>query len=245
MTESSQAGIHIGGDVSGQVAMGSSVTQSQSAPDPPPTPDGATILFWAANPVDTEPLQLGNELRTIEERLRASDLRDRFVLEQQWAVRPGDLSDGLLRFTPQIVHFSGHGNPSGDLVLRADNGSSHPVSIAALADLFAIAGDSVQCVVFNACYSQAQAEAVAQHVDCVVGTSRAIEDAAAIRFAAGFYRALGYGRSVATAFDLGCNEIDLASLEGDDIPQLVTRPGIDPSTVTFLDSGVDLDEISA
>jgi hypothetical protein len=213
--------------------MGSSVTQSQSAPDPSRTQDAATILFWAANPVDTQPLQLGNEIRTIEERLRASDLRDHFVLEQQWAVRPGDLAEGLLQYSPQIVHFSGHGNASGDLVMRADDGSSQPVSIAALADLFAIAGDSVRCVVFNACYSQAQAEAVAQHVDCVVGTSRAIQDDAAVRFAAGFYRALGYGRSVSTAFDLGCNEIDLASIAGADIPQLISRPDIDPNDVTF------------
>lgn len=233
MTDSDQSGIHIGGDVSGQVGMGTSVTQSQATQDTPTTAEGTTILFWAANPVDTEPLQLGEEIRTIEERLRASDLRDRFVLEQQWAVRPGDLSDGLLRYAPQIVHFSGHGNPSGDLVLRADDGSSQPIEIPALADLFAIAGDSVRCVVFNACYSQAQAEAVAEHVDCVVGTSRAIEDDAAIRFAAGFYRALGYGRSIATAFDLGCNEIDLAAAEGSDIPQLITRTGIDTETVTF------------
>jgi hypothetical protein len=213
--------------------MGSSVTQSQPAPDIPTTSEAATILFWAANPVDTAPLQLGNEVRTIEERLRGSELRDRFVLEQQWAVRPGDLAEGLLRYTPQIVHFSGHGNESGDLVMRGDDGSSQPVSITALADLFAIAGDSVRCVVFNACYSQAQAEAVAKHVDCVVGTSRAIEDDAAVRFAAGFYRALGYGRSVATAFDLGRNEIDLASVEGADIPQLISLPDIDPATVTF------------
>ena len=225
--------ITISGDVSGQVGVGSTVSQSQEHLGDPPIDEPTTILFWAANPVDTEPLQLGNEIRTITERLRASDLRDRFVLEQQWAVRPGDLSDGLLRYNPQIVHFSGHGNPSGDLVLRADDGSSQPVSISALADLFAIAGDGVRCVVFNACFSQAQAEAVAQHVDCVIGTSRAIEDDAAVRFAAGFYRALGYGRDIATAFDLGCNEIDLASIAGADIPQLVNRPDIDPSTVTF------------
>jgi hypothetical protein len=233
MTDPNQSGIHIGGDVSGQVAVGSTVSQSQAASSLPPEPAATTILFWAANPVDTEPLQLGNEVRTIQERLRASDLRDRFVLEQQWAVRPGDLSAGLLEYAPQIVHFSGHGNPSGDLVLRADDGSSRPVSIPALADLFAIAGDSVRCVVFNACFSQAQAEAVAQHVDCVVGTSRAIEDEAAVRFAAGFYRALGYGRNVSAAFDLGCNEIDLASLEGADIPQLITRLDVEASDVAF------------
>ncbi len=229
-------GIHIGGDVSGQVGIGGSVSQSQTAPGASNRSGASTVLFWTANPVDTDALRLDEEVRTIEERLRTSDFRDRFVLKQQWAVRPSDLSEGLLRYAPAIVHFSGHGNPTGNIVMEDDTGNALPVSVGALADLFAIAGGSVRCVVFNACYSQTQAEAVAEHVESVVGTSRAIGDTAAIAFAAGFYRALGYGRSVATAFDLGCNEIDLTSLDGSDIPQLLTRTGIDATTITFSDS---------
>ena len=55
----------------------------------------------------------------------------------------------------------------------------------------------------NACYSQIQAQAIAENIDCVVGMSTAIGDEAAIIFAASFYRAIGFGRSIKDAFDQG------------------------------------------
>jgi hypothetical protein len=39
--------------------------------------------------------------------------------------------------------------------------------------------------------------------------SKAIGDEAAINFAVAFYQALGYGKNVKTAYDLGCVQIDL------------------------------------
>jgi hypothetical protein len=38
------------------------------------------ILFLAANPKDTDPLRLGEEVRAIKERLRLADQRDQFVV---------------------------------------------------------------------------------------------------------------------------------------------------------------------
>ena len=227
--------ITVEGDVSGQVGAGGTVIQTQASPDAAAIGEKVTVLFWAANPIDTEPLRLGEEVRTIDERLRGTAYADRFDLEQQWAVRYTDLSDGLLRYTPQIVHFSGHGDPSGTLMFENAHGAAAPVSIGALADLFRIAGDSVRTVVFNACYSNDQADAVAEHVECVVGTTRAILDPSALAFAGGFYRALGYGRSIETAFELGRNEIDLAGLDDHDVPHLHARNGIDPGSVTFIE----------
>lgn len=223
--------IRIEGDVSGQIGLGDSVVQTQSGQTQDPDDSPVTVLFWAANPVDTEPLRLDEEVRMIDERLRASEHRDRFDLRSQWAVRYSDLSDGLLRYRPRVVHFSGHGNPEGTLMFEGADGCGQPVGVTALADLFRIAGDDVRCVVFNACYSGEQADAVAEHVDCVVGTTRAIEDRAALSFAAGFYRALGYGRSIQSAFNLGRNEIDLAGQSDLDVLQLHTRAGVTPDSV--------------
>jgi hypothetical protein len=76
-----------------------------------------------------------------------------------------------------------------------------PVSCAALAGLFRALKGRTRLVVLNACSSRPQAEAVAEEVDCVVGMGRAISDGAAIDFAASFYRALGFGRSVRNVFD--------------------------------------------
>lgn len=73
--------------------------------------------------------------------------------------------------------------------------------------------ESIFCVVLNACYSEQQAKAIANHIDCVIGMSKAISDAAAISFSTSFYQALGYGKDVKTAFNLGCGQIDLESCD--------------------------------
>ncbi|MBA2682036.1 MAG: hypothetical protein H0U76_27020 [Ktedonobacteraceae bacterium] len=88
-------------------------------------------------------------------------------------------------------------------------------------------------VVFNACYSQQQTEAIATYIDCVIGMSQAIGDAAAVSFAVAFYQALGYGRNVKTAFDLGTSQIDLENLNEQDTPQLLTKRA-DPTKTTFV-----------
>jgi hypothetical protein len=213
-----------------------------------------TVLFLAANPRQTTALRLGEEVRTIEERLRESTLRDRFDLRQQHAVRWSDLSRSLLENTPMVVHFAGHGEAGGEIVLEDPVGGNLPVGVDVLADLFRILKDDIRCVVLNACWSESQAAAIGQHIDFVVGMTRPISDPAAIRFAAGFYRGLGFGRSVQTAFHLGRNEMsagaggagrDLkptgqgsaamgagSSLSG--IPKLLVREGMDAAATKLV-----------
>ena len=138
------------------------------------------VLFLAANPSGTAPLQLGREVRTIEDRLRAADLRDTFTLVSHWAVRPSDVAEYLLRHTPHIVHFSGHGTAQGAIVLEDSNGVAAAVSPQALGQLFHALRDNVRCVVLNACFSATQAQAIVNEIDCVVGMAQPVGDTVAI-----------------------------------------------------------------
>jgi hypothetical protein len=190
------------------------------------------ILFLAANPAGTSPLQLDEESRRVDQALRGTDLGQSFDLRQHWAVRYGDLQELLLRYRPEIVHFSGHGSPASELMLQDELGRQHPVSAEALARLFELLHDNVRCVVLNACYSAVQAQGIASQIDAVVGMGRAISDEAALEFAAAFYQALGYGRSVATAFGLACNRIDLANLPEAETPKLLA-PRVDAGEIVF------------
>lgn len=173
-------------------------------------------------------------MRDVRESLRATTHAACFVVEQEWSVRIQDLQPHLLRHTPQIVHFSGHGDLSGEIILENECGMAQPVSIAALKRLFMILKDNVICVVLNSCYSWQQADAIAEVIPCVIGMSSAIGDKAAIAFSSSFYQALGFGRSLGKAFELGCSRIELDGLNQEDIPKLIA-PEIDPHTV-FLTS---------
>lgn len=194
------------------------------------------ILFLAASPENEVWLRVDKEMREIRNRVRSSTYRDQFDISDEWAVRAVDLQEHLLRHNPTIVHFSGHGSSSGELVLEDLNGLSHPVEVDALRALFSLLGNSIKCVVLNACFSETQARAIAETVDCVVGMSDTIGDDSAIAFASSFYQALGYGKSIKSAFDLGCNQIHISALNDQDIPKLIIRSRGDPANVFLLQS---------
>lgn len=196
--------------------------------------DKIKILFLGANPADIHQLQLGKEAREIEAKIQAASLREYFELETQWAVRPADLMEALLRFQPHIVHFSGHGSPTEEIILEDNDGKSRPVSKQALIGLFKVLKDNVRIIVLNSCYSRPQAEALSELIDYTVGASKAIKDKSAVAFAAAFYLALAYGRSVQDAFNLARLQIDIDGLPGSDIPTLMARDGARP----FLIEGI-------
>lgn len=172
------------------------------------------ILFLPSNPAGTARLRLDQEARTVGEVLKKSKYRDRFSLIKESAVRPIDIQQALLEETPQIIHFCGHGEGDEGLIFENDWGGEQLVTTQALADLFSICRDHVDCVLLNACFSEFQAEGISAHVPCVVGMSRAIGDRAAIEFSRGFYTALGAGRSYEDAFRIGRSALLMTTKEG-------------------------------
>ncbi len=167
-----------------------------------------SILLLAANPKGTQNLRLQEEEREIKERLRLSGY-GKIPINSEGAVRPTDIYQAMLDFNPHVVHFSGHGAGQEGLVFEDAIGQEKLVDSEALAELFELFSDQIECVVLNACYSKFQAEAIAQHIDYVIGMSKEIGDNAAIKFSVGFYAALGAGRPFKFAYKLGCNAIRL------------------------------------
>jgi len=130
----------------------------------------------------------------------------------QLSIRPADISQALLDTEPQIVHFSGHGASNGALCFENQSGQIQFVEPDALAALFEQFTNQVNCVLLNACYSEIQAKAIAEHIEYVIGMNQAIGDKAAIAFAIGFYQALGAGRTIDEAYKLGCIQIRLQGI---------------------------------
>ena len=171
-----------------------------------------TILILTANPKTTTSLRLDEEVREIDAGLRQAKKREEFNLEQRWAVRVRDVSQALLDFEPQIVHFSGHGSRDDGLVLEDQTGNVQSVNTEALAELFKLFTPNIECVLLNACYSEVQANAIVRHIPYVIGMNKEIGDKASIEFAIGFYAALGAGKSIEFSYQFGCSAIRLAGI---------------------------------
>jgi hypothetical protein len=183
-----------------------------------------TILFLAANPKDTQRLRLDEEVREIAEGLRRSRERDNLVLAQRWAVRPDDLRRAMLDYEPQIVHFSGHATGEQGITLEDSQGVGKLVTAKALQSFFSLF-PQVECVILNACYSEAQVIAIAKNIKHVIGMQRAIGDSAAIQFAVSFYDAVGAGKSIEVSFRLACSSMEMAGIPEHLIPILkMSRP---------------------
>src|SRR5262249_7425701 len=88
------------------------------------------VLLLSANPVDS-PLGIDEEFRNIDQRLRSSEHRNQVNLIKHGAVRLADLPVLLMRHTPHIVHFSGHGTVAG-IALTGNDGAGRVVPPGAL-----------------------------------------------------------------------------------------------------------------
>ena len=191
-------------------------------------------LFLASNPKGTTPLELDREIREITEKIRAAEYRDSIDLISAWAVRPDDLLQLLNQHRPQIVHFSGHGSKSGEIILVDSRGEKKPVNPAAIKALFQTLKANIRVVILNACYSKMQAEAITQVIDCAIGMNDAIGDEAAIAFAASFYRAIGFGLSIKQAFDQGIVVLLLEGIPEESKPELLVKEGVDPEKIVLI-----------
>jgi len=188
-----------------RIPVGEDARQQEAAPvrDTVGTQPGRmvrTVLFLSSSPRDQPPLRPDEELRLIEQELLMSDYRQEFRLVPQVAVQLTDISRALARHHPQIVHFSGHGDDLGRILVGDAFGNSMPLEIDGLAEIFAAYNDTIQCVIVNACHSARLAKAISEQIDRVIGMRYEIGDNAAARFSVGFYQAIFSGATVERAF---------------------------------------------
>lgn len=180
------------------------------------------ILMAAASPGDIDRLRVDKEHRIISEVLLDSSGRNNFKIKLLSAVQGADFQRELLEYKPHIVHFSGHAEK--DRVAFDGNGKKAQwVDSEAVAGLLASAASHVECVVFNACWTDDLAESVGQSIDYVIGMAESVYDKTSIEFSRGFYTALFAGAFYPKAFEHGRLAVQMKGLPDFQIPKLKIR----------------------
>ena len=124
-----------------------------------------------------------------------------------------------------VVHFVGHGDEDGNLLLEQDNAVADALSSARAAQM--LRGSQAHLVLLSACYSGHVAAALqtAGLANVVaVDEQWPIADRAAALFNALFYGALGRGATLSAAFAAGVEAVQVDNEVGDH------RPPEDPET---------------
>jgi predicted MPP superfamily phosphohydrolase len=224
----------------------------------PPRPPATTpprprhvILFLAADPAGMSRHAVDEECAAIERELDMAPGRDEFEFRSKWAVSVDELLRHLNELQPAIIHFSGQFSGAVgtgfDLVddrsrLRSSSASAgspgslrepQHVSPHALAELIRSAAPSTRLVVLNACFDDRLADALCAAVDCTIGLRGGVGDDAARSFAMGFYRGLGYRRSVGVAFAQAAAALAAKQLADDDAAVCRTRRGVSADQISL------------
>lgn len=217
-----------------QAAFQRELSNSHFVIDVARLPEKIKVLFVASNPIDQSQLRLDEEIRAITQKIRASEHRDSVDLISIWAVRPLDLIQALNEHKPHIVHFSGHGSEEDELVFQGDGGGTQLVSKMAIVATIKTVADNIRVVLFNACFSEAQAKALTQHIEVAIGMKDAIGDDAARIFAAQFYSAIGFGCSIKQAFDQGISALLMEGIPEHKTPVLFNNDCVEPENLVLV-----------
>jgi hypothetical protein len=190
------------------------------------------VLILAANPQVTSRLRLDEEHRAIENSLRGTGRRGAVRTFARFAATAADLREALQEVRPHILHYCGHGENQG-LILASDQGADAGARLSNedLAETLRILRGRIELVVLNACSSSSAAALAVRAVGCVVAMDDAVDDQAAVRFAAELYRSLAFGRSVQDAFGLA--RLALTERERD-VPRLHRALDVDPARLVLI-----------
>ncbi|MGH8925314.1 MAG: CHAT domain-containing protein [Acidimicrobiia bacterium] len=132
-------------------------------------------------------LRVGREQKRIRAAVESALHRDLIELDVRPAATTADLLDGITKFRPHVVHFSGHS--SEDLIVFEDERDERHEGVIVTAEAFAAAIRATDAppllVLLNACRSAGQIDnLVAQVVPFAIGMANEIEDGDAINYAA-------------------------------------------------------------
>ncbi|HSF51726.1 MAG TPA: hypothetical protein VLA74_13280, partial [Nitrososphaeraceae archaeon] len=98
-----------------------------------------------------------------------------------------------LKFEPDIIHFTGHGDPRGILFEDDD-----PISVEDLKNFFS--GKNVELIFLNACYSDIQAKELENSSQYIIAIKDEIEEGSAMIFAIDFYKEFKESKDISKAF---------------------------------------------
>jgi len=175
-------------------------------------------------------LKLPKEHKAILNGLKQSSYSKQFgMVESVYAATIEELGD-LYVNEPRLIHFAGHGDDRSLSFIKDQEllASAVPVTAEKLGRILSHFPKPIAVVVFNTCNSADVARAIvaAGVVDIAIGWNGKVTDSAAISFSELFYKHLGNGLALGSAFGLAseCAVPSGADFEGN----LFSRDTINP-----------------
>ncbi|MEU0094548.1 CHAT domain-containing protein [Kribbella sp. NPDC006257] len=199
-----------------------------------PKAEKLRVLMLGASPEGD--LRVGREQAKIRKAVERALHREQIELDVRTAATTDDLLDGIARFRPHVVHFSGHG--ADQIIGFEDDVDERHIGVVVTVDGFGSACAATDTppilVVLNACKTASAAERlVARFAPIAIGMTGAVDDIDAITYATSLYASIANGHSVSSAHMAGKAAVELAGGEYE-MPCLVAADDVDPTGVKLV-----------
>lgn len=224
-----------------KAALVSRMDRTESAIDsalrllPTPKPEKLRVLILGAS--SEGDLRVGREQKRIRSAVESALHRDQIDLDVRPAATTADLLDGIAKFRPHVVHFSGHSDD--DLIVFEDERDElHEgviITAAAFSNAVRATDEPPLLVLLNSCNSASQIDSlVAEVVPFAIGMAEEIDDGDAINYAAQFYASIANGQSISSAHLAGKVRLELDGLDGAELPTLAWASDVDPTSAILV-----------
>lgn len=168
-------------------------------------------------------MRLDDELNSIKETLTDRKCCTSFNFIRKDDLKLRELPDLILKYRPQVIHFSGHGDYKG-VYLLDENGEKLLVPFQSLNRLFEnrelFAMFNVDLLFLNSCYSD-EANAIKHLARNIIGVSGNISDNSAIELSTNFYKALCQEFNIKKAYEYALSCMELFNVPDIDRPILI------------------------
>lgn len=158
------------------------------------------IVMILSNPDNEVKLRMDRELKLINSVISTAVAHD-FQCVPVPAITIAEFPALIIRESPTVLHFSGHGNKS-TLSFEDKFGDSDKITGEALKDIFEETGQYIDCMVINACDSASTAGMLKNYIPYIIAFPGRIEDELAVSFSGTFYETLSLGHTVKSAFKM-------------------------------------------
>jgi hypothetical protein len=180
-------------------------------------------------------LRTDQEFRAVEQQKEKSEKRDQIELVSVVAASFEDFISAINKISPDVVHFSGHGNV-GEIVFDGNQlgDAAVPITFELLKKVLNTAKNTPKLIMLNSCYGAIRAQDLLDPVPAVVGMANEIDDAAAAIFSRQLYSSLFEGQSIHNAVIQGKAVLEAMSLPDAELPTIVELKDNDATSKSLI-----------
>ncbi len=161
-------------------------------------PEKKKVLFIASSPSNLNPIDIGEQIRSISDALDSGTDRDNYQFIIIPGVKRSDFSEILDKYSPDYLHITLHASGVNGLYFQGSNKEQDPMDVEEFSDYIQLTSSQkpMEAVLLIACNSLVYANAIKGFCRYSVGTNYVFPEDAAIVYAQRFYKSLFNGKTV-------------------------------------------------